>query len=69
MSERRGTRLLFLALGLAGALGTVLVVVGYLPPGTGNDGTAAFPLALAAGVAGLVYHRPRAATPEQENRS
>lgn len=67
MSERRGLRFLFLILGLAGTGGTILVLVGAMPPGSGNDGTAVFPIALAAGVAGLAYHRPTRAATEQEN--
>lgn len=65
MSERRALRLLCLALALAGAIGVVLVLTGYIAPTT-PDGSAAFPLALAGGIAGLAHLRPR--TDERRTR-
>lgn len=56
MSERRGLRLLALALVLAGTLGTVATLTGLMD---GADGTAAFPASVVIGIVVLVANRPR----------
>lgn len=54
MSRRRFTRLCLVIIIAAGALGTILVLVGYL----GGEGTMLFPVSVVGGMIGLWAVRP-----------
>lgn len=69
LNERRFLRLMCLTMTLGGIIGTVSVLVGGMPS-TSTDASIMFPLAVVAGISGIVYLRPGKtghSTEEEEN--